>query len=300
MVAIAVPLDTVFGVGVSLILARHRFPGAWLLDALVDLPLALSPVIIGLSLLLVYGKTGWFGNWLAARGIEVIFSVPGIVMASATVALPYVVREVLPVLQEIGTDQEQAAATLGAAPLHHLPAHHPPVPSAGPGLRRHPDHGPGAGRVRGRGGGVRRHRRPDRDPDPVHLRRCREPQPIGAYAGAVILALIALGRPGRPGSGHHDRTEGRNVEMAITIRSVSKRFGTAVALDDVSLDVPDGSLTALLGPSGGGKSTLLRVVAGLEVPDSGSVAFDGEDVTGYPCATGASASASSTTPRSAT
>jgi sulfate transport system permease protein len=117
VVVIAVPLDTVFGVGVALILARHRFPGAWLLDALVDIPLALSPVVVGLSLVLVYGHTGWFGNWLAARGITVIFSVPGIVMASAVVALPYVVREVLPVLQEIGTEQEQAARTLGAGPL---------------------------------------------------------------------------------------------------------------------------------------------------------------------------------------
>jgi sulfate/thiosulfate transport system permease protein len=114
---IAVPLDTVFGVAVALILARHRFRGAWLLDALVDIPLAISPVVIGLALILVYGRIGWFGNWLAARGINVIFSVPGIVMASAAVALPYVVREVLPVLQEIGTEQEQAARTLGAAPL---------------------------------------------------------------------------------------------------------------------------------------------------------------------------------------
>jgi sulfate/thiosulfate transport system permease protein len=115
--AVAVPLNTLFGVGVSLILARHRFPGAWLLDALVDIPLAISPVVIGLGLILVYGKTGWFGNWLAARGITVIFSVPGIVMASAAVSLPYVVREVLPVLQEIGTEQEQAARTLGAGPV---------------------------------------------------------------------------------------------------------------------------------------------------------------------------------------
>jgi sulfate transport system permease protein len=115
--AIAVPLDTVFGVGVALILSRHRFRGAWLLDALVDVPLAVSPVIVGLALILVYGKTGWFGNWLAGHGIQVIFSLPGIIMASATVALPYVVREVLPVLQEIGTDQEQAATTLGAKPF---------------------------------------------------------------------------------------------------------------------------------------------------------------------------------------
>ena len=117
VVAIAVPLNTIFGVGVSLLLARHRFPGAWLLDALIDIPLALSPVVIGLSLILVYGKTGWFGNWLAGHGITVIFSVPGIVMASAAVSLPYVVREVLPVLQEIGTEQEQAARTLGAGPF---------------------------------------------------------------------------------------------------------------------------------------------------------------------------------------
>ena len=117
VVLIAVPLDTAFGVGVALILARHRFPGAWLLDAFVDLPLAVSPVVVGIALILVYGKTGWFGNWLAAHGITIIFSLPGIIMASATVALPYVVREVLPVLQEIGTDQEQAATTLGASPL---------------------------------------------------------------------------------------------------------------------------------------------------------------------------------------
>jgi len=92
VVVIAVAADTIFGVGTALILARHRFRGAWLLDAFVDLPLAISPVVIGLSLILVYGRTGWFGNWLAARGISIIFSVPGIVMASAAVALPYVVR----------------------------------------------------------------------------------------------------------------------------------------------------------------------------------------------------------------
>jgi sulfate transport system permease protein len=114
---IAVPADTIFGVGVSLLLARRRFPGSSLLDALIDLPLAMSPVVIGVALVLCYGRTGWFGNWLAARGIQVIFAVPGIVIASAIVALPYVVREVLPVLQENGTVQEQAAATLGASPF---------------------------------------------------------------------------------------------------------------------------------------------------------------------------------------
>jgi sulfate transport system permease protein len=115
--AIAVPLNTVFGVGVAILLARHRFPGARLLDAVIDLPIAVSPVVVGFSLLLVYDKTGWIGSWLAARGIQVAFSIPGIVLASAFISLPYVAREVLPVLQEIGTEQEQAAATLGAGPL---------------------------------------------------------------------------------------------------------------------------------------------------------------------------------------
>ena len=114
---IAVPLNTVFGVGSAILLARHRFPGARLLDAFIDLPVAVSPVVVGLGLVLVYGRTGWFGSFLAARGIEVIFSVPGIVIASAFVSIPYVARAVLPVLQEIGTEQEQAAATLGARPF---------------------------------------------------------------------------------------------------------------------------------------------------------------------------------------
>ncbi len=115
--AIAVPLNTVFGVGAAILLARHRFPGARLLDAAIDLPIAISPVVVGFSLVLVYGKTGWIGSWLAERGVHIAFSIPGIILASAFISIPYVAREVLPVLQEIGTEQEQAAATLGAGPL---------------------------------------------------------------------------------------------------------------------------------------------------------------------------------------
>lgn len=113
---IAVPLNAIFGVIAALVLARRRFPGAAILDAAIDLPVAVSPVVVGLALVLVYGHAGWFGGWLARQGIEVIFSVPGIVIASAFVSIPYVARAVLPVLQEIGTEQEQAAATLGAGP----------------------------------------------------------------------------------------------------------------------------------------------------------------------------------------
>jgi sulfate transport system permease protein len=116
VVAIAVPLNTVFGVGMALLLERGRFWGKGLLGVLIDLPFAISPVVVGLALVLVYGKTGWFGDWLAGHGIQVIFSVPGMVLATAVVSLPFVARETIPVLRELGTDSEQAAATLGASP----------------------------------------------------------------------------------------------------------------------------------------------------------------------------------------
>jgi sulfate transport system permease protein len=111
---IAVPLNTIFGVVAALALVRGAFPGKRLLDACIDLPFAISPIVIGLSLLLVYGRTGWFGPWLADHGIQIIFSLPGMVLATIFVSLPFVAREVVPVLREVGDEQEQAAATLGA------------------------------------------------------------------------------------------------------------------------------------------------------------------------------------------
>jgi sulfate/thiosulfate transport system permease protein len=113
--AIAVPLNAIVGVLMALALARGRFRGKALLNGLLDLPFAISPVVIGLSLVLLYGRTGWFGPWLADHGIQIIFSVPGIVLATIFVSLPFVAREVTPVLREIGDEQEQAAATLGAS-----------------------------------------------------------------------------------------------------------------------------------------------------------------------------------------
>ncbi|MFI4989665.1 MAG: sulfate ABC transporter permease subunit CysW [Solirubrobacterales bacterium] len=113
--AIAVPLNTIFGIGMALLLERGRFRGKALLGMLIDLPFAISPVVIGLALVLAYGKTGWFGDWLTEHGIQVIFSVPGMVIATAIVSLPFVARETIPVLRELGTDSEQAAATLGAS-----------------------------------------------------------------------------------------------------------------------------------------------------------------------------------------
>ena len=116
-VGIAVPLNTLFGVLTALVLVRQEFRGKALMNAVIDLPFAISPVVIGLALFLVYApRNSWFGETLMQNGIQVIFSVPGMVLATIFVSLPFVVREVMPVLQEIGTDQEEAAKTLGATP----------------------------------------------------------------------------------------------------------------------------------------------------------------------------------------
>src|SRR4051794_10178562 len=116
IVLIVVPLNTIFGIGAAILLERGRMPGKTLFGLLIDMPFAISPVVVGLALVLVYGRVGWFGDELAAQGINIIFSVPGMVMATALVTLPFVVRETIPVLREMGTDSEQAAETLGASP----------------------------------------------------------------------------------------------------------------------------------------------------------------------------------------
>src|SRR3954454_6430379 len=113
--AIAVPLNAAFGILTALVLVRGRVRGRRILEALIDLPFAVSPVVVGLSLLLLYGREGWFGQDLADAGVQIVFSVPGFVLATIFVTLPFVVREVAPVLRDIGDEQEQAAATLGAS-----------------------------------------------------------------------------------------------------------------------------------------------------------------------------------------
>jgi sulfate transport system permease protein len=113
--AIAVPLNTVFGVLCALAIVRRRFRGKWLLNAFIDLPLAVSPVVIGLCLYLLYApRGGWFGTWLYEHGFQVLFALPSIVLATIFVSVPFVAREVIPTLRELGNEQEQAAATLGA------------------------------------------------------------------------------------------------------------------------------------------------------------------------------------------
>jgi sulfate/thiosulfate transport system permease protein len=115
IVAIVVPLNVVFGVVTAIALVRWRVPGRGLIQAVVDLPFAVSPIVVGVSLIMLWGASGWFGGLEGSTGVKVIFGLPGMVLATLFVTLPFVVREVEPVLHEIGTEQEQAAATLGAS-----------------------------------------------------------------------------------------------------------------------------------------------------------------------------------------
>ena len=112
--AVAVPLNVAFGVAAAWAIARYDFPGKQLLNALIDLPFSVSPVISGMSLSLLFGAQGFFGPWFAAHGLKIVFAVPGIVLATIFVTFPFVAKEVLPVLQAQKSDQEEAALTLGA------------------------------------------------------------------------------------------------------------------------------------------------------------------------------------------
>lgn len=113
--AIAVPLNTLFGIVCALAIVRRRFPGKGIVNAFIDLPLAVSPVVVGVSLFLLYGRGGWFYGWFESHGIQILFSLPAMVIATIFVSLPFVAREVVPTLREVGEEQEQAAHTLGAS-----------------------------------------------------------------------------------------------------------------------------------------------------------------------------------------
>jgi sulfate/thiosulfate transport system permease protein len=112
---VTVVVNTVFGVLVALVLARDHFPGKRLVSALVDVPLAVSPIIVGLMAVLLFGRGGWFAPFFAARGIKVIFALPSMILVTIFISIPFVIREVVPVLQELGLEEEQAAWTLGAS-----------------------------------------------------------------------------------------------------------------------------------------------------------------------------------------
>ncbi|MBW4649794.1 MAG: sulfate ABC transporter permease subunit CysW [Kastovskya adunca ATA6-11-RM4] len=111
---IVVPINMVFGLCAAWAIARHQFWGRALVVSLLDIPFAVSPVVAGLMIVLLYGRSGWFGPFLQGANIQVIFALPAMVLASAFISMPFVAREVIPVLEEVGSEQEEAAKTLGA------------------------------------------------------------------------------------------------------------------------------------------------------------------------------------------
>lgn len=112
---VAVVLNTIFGTIMALVFATQHFKGKLLLESLVDLPFAVSPVVAGFMFILLFGPYGWLGRWFESMNIKIIYALPGMMLATLFVTLPFVAREILPILREFGKEQEEAAATLGAS-----------------------------------------------------------------------------------------------------------------------------------------------------------------------------------------
>ena len=279
------PANLAFGLAASWAIAKFDFRGKNTLTTLIDLPFAVSPVIAGMIFILLFGRQGVLGPWLQAHDWKVVFALPGIVLATVFVTFPFVARELIPVMQASGTEEEEAARVLGAGGWQIF--RRVTLPNVKWGLLY------GVilcnARAMGEFGAVSvvsGHIRGQTNTLPLHVEILyNEYQFQAAFAAASLLAFLALvtllakslvewrrsrrrdrGDPGEPG-------------MSIEVRNVTKKFGDFVAVNDVSLVFPGGELTALLGPSGSGKTSLLRIIAGLERADHGQVLFEGEDTT---------------------
>ena len=187
-----VPLNVVFGVPTALVLARNKFRGKSVLQAVIDLPFAVSPVVVGVALILLWGTGRVFGFVENSLGFKIIFGLPGIVLASIFVTVPFVIREVEPVLHELGTDQEEAAATLGSQLVADVLADHASLDPVGADLRHRPDRGPHARRVRRGDHGVVEPAREVPDADPSVSDRYNRGAEYGAYAISTLLMAVAV------------------------------------------------------------------------------------------------------------
>jgi sulfate/thiosulfate transport system ATP-binding protein len=316
---IAVGMNLLFGLAAAWAIARFRFRGRSLLVSLVDLPFAVSPVVAGLILVLIFGLQGFLGPWLREHDIRVIFATPGMILATAFVTFPFVARELIPLMEAIGPEEETAAVSLGAHAWYLW--RRVTLPNIKWGLlygiilcnaRAMGEFGAVyvvSGRITGQ-----------TDTMPLRVEKLfQEYNMPGAFAVASLLCSLALvtlavktalewktrrelearqreakgdveaataparilrvvQKPEKAERRRHEPSQ-ENVQMGISVRNITKRFGNFAALDHVSVEVPHGSLVALLGPSGSGKTTLLRIIAGLEVADQGAVLYEEEDAT---------------------
>ena len=278
---IAVLCNTFFGLCAAWAVTRFQFKGKKVLTTLIDVPVTVSPIIAGLIYLLVFGRQSVLYPYLQQAGIQIVFAVPGIILATVFVTFPFVFRELLPVLESIGTDEEEAAALMGAKGWTIFSK------ITFPHIKWALLYGIVlcTARAMGEFGAVSvlsGHLRGLTNTLPLHVEILfNEFQYVPAFAVSSVLVIMAVIL--RDYTKYHGTSgqKGGSI-MYVELKDINKTFGDYKASDHVSFGIEKGKLIGLLGPSGSGKTTILRMIAGLEQPDSGEIIIDGRVVNDIP------------------